>query len=440
MTEAQPSSLVRTLASALWFPMFFIVGFMVCYLLPFHAPAPHDMPVAVVGEQAAQQLGAAFDQQLPGGVDVAAVPDVQEAREAITHRDAVAAYDPAHGELFYAKANGSALLMVLQQLFTPVASAAGHHLVLTDLAPAAPGDVMGTGLFYCLLALNIPPYITVMMLLRAALSTRQKLLALVGVGAFGSVVCYFAALSMDVVHAEPVLVLIGFLLTQAVAWTTFGLVPFVKQFIPGVAMGMFVLLSMPSSSGAIPKELVPPFFQSLHRFLPLGQAVDAMRGILYFDGVGALPAVLGLCAWCAIGVALVVVNQVRTKRKQAADPEVVTTAGTYEHEDDSGVVVDPAIEAPVPRYHHTLVGTVRDGAGEPVAGAIVTVTDAGGVQLAHLVTGGGGEFEVHDLPPQYVTVVAAAPGMRPGVDRVGVRAGRVGCDFVLEREERVGVG
>ncbi|WP_211840449.1 carboxypeptidase regulatory-like domain-containing protein [Saccharopolyspora hirsuta] len=439
MTEAQPSSLVRTLASALWFPMFFIVGFMVCYLLPFHAPAPHDMPVAVVGEQAAQQLGAAFEQKMPGGVDVAAVPDVQGARDAITQRDAVAAYDPVRGELFYAKANGSALLMVLQQLFTPVASATGHHLVLTDLAPSAPGDVMGTGLFYCLLALNIPPYITVMMLLRAALSTRQKLLALVGVGAFGSVVCYFAALSMEVIHAEPVLILIGFLLTQAVAWTTFGLVPFVKQFIPGVAMGVFVLLSMPSSSGAIPKELVPPFFQSLHRFLPLGQAVDSMRGILYFNGAGALPAVLGLCAWCAFGVALVVFNQVRARRKQASDPEVVTTAGTYEHEDDSGVVVDPAIEAPVPRYHHTLAGTVRDGSGEPVAGAIVTVTDAGGVQLAHLVTGGDGEYEVHDLPRQYVTVVASAPGMRPGVDRVGVRAGRIGCDFVLEREARVGV-
>lgn len=439
MTEAQPSSLVRTLASALWFPMFFIVGFMVCYLLPFHAPAPHDMPVAVVGDQAAQQLAAAFEQKMPGGVDVSAVPDVQAAREAIAQRDAVAAYDPAHGELFYAKANGSALQMVLQQMFTPVASATGHHLVLTDLAPSAPGDVMGTGLFYCLLALNIPPYITVMMLLRAALSTRQKLLALAGVGAFGSVVCYFAALSMDVIHAEPVLILIGFLLTQAVAWPTFGLVPYVKQFIPGVAMGLFVLLSMPSSSGAIPKELVPEFFQSLHRFLPLGQAVDSMRGILYFDGAGALPAVLGLCAWFAAGAALVAFNQVRAKRKRASDPEVVTTAGTYEHEDDSDVVVDPVLEAPKPRYHRTLAGTVRGVDGRGVPGAVVTVTDASGVQLAHLVTSGAGEYEVHDLPGQHVTVVASAAGMRPAVERVGVRAGRVdGCDFVLAPGDRVG--
>lgn len=437
MTEAQPSSLVRTLASALWFPMFFIVGFMVCYLLPFHAPAPHDMPVAVVGEQAAHQLGAAFEQQMPGGVDVTAVPDAQAARESITEREAVAAYDPAHGELFYAKANGSALLMVLQQLFTPVASAAGHQLVLTDLAPSAPGDVMGTGLFYCLLAMNIPPYITVMMLLRAELSTRQKLLALVGVGAFDSVVCYVAALSMDVIHNQPVLMLIGFLLTQAVGWVTFGLVPYFKQFIPGVAMGLFVLLSMPSSSGAIPKELVPPFFQSLHRFLPLGQAVDSMRGILYFDGAGALPGVLGLCVWCALGVALVVFNQVRASRKQADDPEAATTAGTYEHEDDSDVVVDPVLEAPKPKHHHTLTGTVRDADGRPVPGAVVTVTDSGGMQLAHLLTSSDGRYEVHDLPRQYVTVVASAPRMRPAVDRVSVRSGRVDeCDFVLAREER----
>lgn len=113
-------------------------------------------------------------------------------------------------------------------------------------------------------------------------------------------------LSMDVIYNEPILLLIGFLLTQAVAWTTFGLVPLVKQFISGVAIGMFVMLSMPSSSGAIPKELVPTFFQSLHRFLPLGQAVDSMRGVLYFNGAGACSTGcprIGrmMCGWRRVG-------------------------------------------------------------------------------------------------------------------------------------------
>ncbi|SFS78675.1 carboxypeptidase regulatory-like domain-containing protein [Saccharopolyspora flava] len=437
MTEPQPPSTVRTLVNTLWFPAFFICGFMLCYLLPLHAPKPHDMSVVVVGDQAAHQLATSFEAKMPGGFDISAVPDEAGARNAITQREAVAGYDPQTGELLYAKANGSALMMILQQIFTPIASASGHHLVLTDLAPSAPGDVMGTGLLYCLLAMNIPPYVTVMMLLRAELRTRQKLAALVGVGAFAAVVCYSAALSMGVIYNDPLLLVVGFLLTQAVGWTTFGLVPFVKQFLPGVAMGTFVLLSMPSSSGAIPKELVPPFFQALHPFLPLGQAVDAMRGILYFDGVGAPRAILGLCCWCAFGVALVGGHQWWVRRKAGTDPEVVTTAGTYEHEDDGDVIVDPILEAPKPRKHRTLAGTVRDERGTPIPGAILTMTDQSGQQLARVVASTGGEYEVHDLPEGFVTVVVSAQGREPAVDRVAVRSGRVGDrDFAL-RDERV---
>ncbi|MEB3369912.1 carboxypeptidase regulatory-like domain-containing protein [Saccharopolyspora mangrovi] len=436
MTEAQPPSTVRTLVNTLWFPAFFICGFMLCYLLPLHAPKPHDMPVVVVGDHAAHQLAATFQASMPGGLDITPVPDEASAREAITQRDAVAGYDPDNGELLYAKANGSALMMILQQIFTPVASATGHHLVLTDLAPSAPGDVMGTGLLYCLLAMNIPPYVTVMMLLRAELRTRQKLAALVGVGAFAAVVCYTAALSMGVIYDQPLLLLVGFLLTQAVGWTSFGLVPFVKQFLPGVAMGTFVLLSMPSSGGAIPKEVVPPFFQALHGFLPLGQAVDAMRGILYFDGVGAPRGIIGLCCWFALGIALVAGHRWWVRRKAGTDPESVTAAGSYEHEDDAaGVVVDPVLEAPKPRKHRTLSGSVRDEDGTPVPGAILTITDQSGMQLARLVASTSGEYEVHDLPEGFVTVVVSAPGRRPAVDRVAVRSGRGrDQDFALPSE------
>lgn len=194
---------------------------------------------------------------------------------------------------------------------------------------------------------------------------------------------------------------------------------------------------MPSSGGAIPKELVPPFFQALHGFLPLGQAVDAMRGILYFHGVGAPRGILGLCCWFALGVALVAGHQWWVRRKARTDPEAVTAAGTYEHEDDDGVVVDPVLEAPKPRKHRTLSGTVRDDDATPVPGAVLTVTDQSGLQLARLVASTGGEYAVHDLPEGFVTVVVSAPGRRPAVDRVPIRSGRVrDQDFVL-RSERV---
>ncbi|GAB2685282.1 hypothetical protein GCM10027271_54790 [Saccharopolyspora gloriosae] len=431
MPEQQPASLVRTLASSLWFPIFFILGFVLCYLLPFHAPTPHHLPVVAVGEQVAQQLDAKFAAALPGGVEVAPVPDAAAARAAITDREAVAAYDPATGELFYAKANGAALVQFLQQMFAPVAAAGGHALTTVDLAPTAPGDVLGTGLFYLLLAMNIPPYVTVMVLLRAELTTRQKLLSLVGVGAFAAIVCYAAGRLLDVIPAHPVVLLLGFLLTQAVGWTTFGLVPLVKQFIPGVAMTLFVLLSMPSSGGAIPKELVHPFFQFFHLLLPLGEAADSIRGILYFDGAGSWPGIIGLVSWCAAGVALTAATQWYAKRKQDQDPEAVAEAGSYEHEDDGGTVVDPLFEPPQPAHHRTLAGSVRLRGDVPAAGAVVTVTDSAGNQLARVDADADGGYEVHDLPDRFVTVVAAARGAAPAASRVSVPNGRSGHDFVL---------
>ncbi|WP_347567548.1 carboxypeptidase regulatory-like domain-containing protein [Actinopolyspora sp. BKK1] len=439
MSEEQPKQLARKLVSTLWFPMFFIVGFMVCYLLPFHAPQPRDMPVAVVGEQSAERLDIALNRSVPDGFDVTAVPDVQAAKQSIDDREATAAYDPANGELFYASANGKASVQMLRQVFTPVAQQSGQQLTTTDIVPTAPGDVMGTGLFYCLMAINIPPYIAVMMLLRAELTTRQKLGSLVGVGLLGTLIVYGSALSLDVIYNDPLLLLVGFLLTQAVAWTTFGLIPFVKQFFPGVAVGLFVLLSLPSSSGAIPKDLVPGFFQSLHLVMPLGQAVHAMRGILYFEGTGALGATLGLSAWVLLGVALVVFNQLLVRRRSragAAAGSTAETAGGYEHVDDGDVVVDPAVEPPEPVRHRTLAGSVTDASGAAVPGASVTVTDGRGVQLARMLTSPDGSYKVEELPEEPVTVAASASGLQPAVDRLAARSGRVErCDFLLDPEE-----
>lgn len=436
MSEEQPASLARTLASALWFPIFFVVGFMVFYLLPFHAPAPHDMPVVAVGEQTATQLSASFDKAMPGGVDVSAVDTAEQARQAVTDRQAVAAYDPATGDLFYGKANGAALMQFLQKMFAPVAAASGHALSLHDLAPTAAGDVMGTGLFYLLMAMNIPPYVTVMVLLRAELTTRQKLLSLVGVGAFAAVFCFAFGATIGVIPPNPLVMLIGFLLTQGIAWTAFGLVPLVKQFIPGVAMTLFVLLSMPSSGGAIPKELVPTFFQHLHPLLPLGQAVDSIRGVLYFGGARVAPGVIGLAAWCLIGVTLVIFTQLRAQRAAENDPEAVDSAGSYEHKDDSGTVVDPSFEPPLPAHHRTLVGTISHAGGAAAGSAVVTVTDSAGEQIARVDADADGGYEVHDLPDRFVTVVASAPGAVPAAGRVSVPRGRKsGYDFVLPAAE-----
>jgi hypothetical protein len=68
-------------------------------------------------------------------------------------------------------------------------------------------------------------------------------------------------------------------------------------------------------------------------------------------------------------------------------------------------------------------GTVRDARGQRLAGARVTIQEAGGVgPLAEGVTDAQGEFRVRDAPPGDV-VVSAARGDARGAIRVTVRAG-----------------
>lgn len=442
---------VKALAGGLWFPLFFFVGFLVCYLLPFHAPQPHDVRVAVSTPAAAAQLQSGLDHEAAGAFDIVPADTPAEARQLVLDRDTVAAFTLEGGTptLYEAKADGAALGSVLTATFTPVAEQAGAELKVVDLAPVAGGDPTGTGLFYLAMTWNILPYMTVMMLLRVVeLSRRGKLLTLAGLGAFVSVLGFVVGRAMDVIPNEPLTMVYAFMLTQAIAWVTYGLVPFVKQFIPGVAMGLFVLLSIPSSGGAIPQQLVPGFFRALHPVMPLGNLIDAVRGILYFDGVGLLRPTLVLLAWMAAGAALIGHGALKQRRAgQAAG----TGSGDASPDD---IVEDPTFEAPrepspAGNGHPVLTGVAADEHGRPVQGALVTVMDADSRRLALARTDATGTYEASLSPADAedgdhpvrldgrlatgsVTVLLSAPDRLPVVARLHPRpAETLRADFVL---------
>ncbi|MEW2455182.1 carboxypeptidase regulatory-like domain-containing protein [Streptomyces albus] len=440
---------VRTLAETLWFPAFFFTGFLVCYLLPFHNPVPHHVDVAVAGPTA-PQLEQALEKKSPGAFDIHQVPDARAAHDAVTGREATAAYvpDAQHPRLYVAKADGYSLESVLQKTFTAVAQQSGGQLQVHEAAPTAPGDGMGTGLFYVVLSCTIPSYVSVMMLLRATtFGRRKKVLTLVGIGAVESVVAFFVARAMDVIPNEPLAIPLIFLMTQAVAQTSFGLVPFFKQFFPGVAMGLFVLLSMPSSGGAIPVQMVPGFFRALHPIMPMGNLIEALRGIFYFDGKDVWRHALVLCAWVVAGAALIALGawkERRAARKEAEaeasgeEPQAVPAA-------EEPPVEDPSFELPrptavPPRTHRlgqqapTLTGRVTDERGEPVQGVAITVTGTHGRELVRAITDPNGEYAAAGLPDEFVNVIASSPDRLAAVARVRARDGHpVRQDFRLAR-------
>lgn len=430
-TPDEPSK-IRTLAESLWFPVFFACGFVFCYLLAFHSPTPHHVKVAVADPAAATRIESALGKASPGAFDIQAVATAEDARQAVLDRDATAAYsaDPRHPALFVAKADGYMLESVLNQAFAPIAAQTGHPLTVTDVAPTESGDTMGTGMFYLVLIWNIPSYIVVMMLLRAVtLSRRAKVATLVGFGALLTLIGYAGGVLMNVIPADPRAIGVAFLLTQAVSLTSFGLVPLVKQWFPGVAMGLFVLLSMPSSGGAIPIQMVPGFFRALHPVFPMGNLIEALRGLFYFHGVGVLRPILVLCAWILLGVTLIAGHSLVLRRRAGAVEEPP--------------VEDPAIEMPRPtavpahgRHFGELVpvlsGVVRTGDGAPVPGAAVTVMDGGGQQLVRATADEAGEYAVAGLPEQFADLVVSAPGFEAAASRVLLREGRTAHrDFTL---------
>ncbi|WP_328885684.1 carboxypeptidase regulatory-like domain-containing protein [Streptomyces sp. NBC_00316] len=197
---------------------------------------------------------------------------------------------------------------------------------------------------------------------------------------------------------------IAFLLTTAVATFASGLAPFAKQFFPAVGMGLFIVLSIPTSGGVAPAAMLPTFFQYVHAVMPLANAVDALRGVLYFDGAGVLKPVLVLCAWIAAGAGLLGLDAWRHRRTAAR-----RDAANEQEDVGEPPIDDPSLEVPTPtalpvHAHHfgepvpALVGTVSDAEQRPIGHAMVTVMDPRGRRLVSTATNTNGEYAVTGLP------------------------------------------
>jgi len=441
-SEDSAAGLLGVLVKALWFPAFFVVGFLLCYVLPFHAPSPHHIQVAVADRAAAAELSAGLAKSAPGAFDILPAADATEARRMVSRGEAVAAFavgSSGTDTLYVAQASGSALESVVTAALTPAAAAQGHTLATVDLVPTASGDKSGTGLFYIAMIWNIVPYITVMMLLSAVqLSRRAKVLTLAGVGTVLSLVAYYVALSLNIVPNEPLALLYAFLMTQAISWTVFGLVPFVKQYLPAVAVGLAVLLSIPSSGGALPYQLVPQPFRLLHPVMPLGNLVDALRSVFYFHNAGLLRPTLVLSAWWIVGAALIAVGALQQRRREHAQPDSAAPVAQPPVQDRVIQTVKPHAVTPGARDQYgtraTMVGgVVHEPDGTPVPDALVTMLAPGGRQLLRTVTDRDGAYAATALPEEFVTIVLLAQGYAPAATRALPRQGhRLRQDFVAQ--------
>ncbi|MGW5664683.1 carboxypeptidase regulatory-like domain-containing protein [Streptomyces sp. NPDC003758] len=432
---------IRTLAETLMFPTALFLGLLFCFASAFHAPQPHDVKIVVAHFATERKIDTALRRAHPGGFDVTAVANAGQVRRAVLRRDAVAGYaaEGGHPVLYVAQANGTSLEQALVQNFTELAARDHHKLTITDVAPTVSKDRNGTTLVYFGVAWSVPGYILATTLLRAVtFNRRRKLITIAGVSAFFSAVGYLVGTWLNYLPDEPSALAIGFLLTMAVATFSAGAAPFTRQFFPLVGMGLFIVLSVPTS-GVAPIPLLPTFFQDLHAVMPLGNAVDALKGLLYFDDAGVLRPVLVLCAWITAGVTLLGIDAWRHQRETAGED------GEEVQEDiPEPPVEDPSVEAPAPtalpvhHHHHfgeplpMLEGTVRDDEQQPIRHAVVTVMDSRGRQLVRTTTNAHGEYAVTGLPEGHIVLVVSHPGRHPVVHQRLMQSGvAVRADFTL---------
>jgi Carboxypeptidase regulatory-like domain/Protein of unknown function (DUF3533) len=260
--------------------------------------------------------------------------------------------------------------------------------------------------------------------------------------------------------------LYGFLNFEAVALTVFGLACLTDLLIAAsVGVTLFVFLSIPSSGGAIPYQMVPAFFNWLHPVLPLGNLIDAMRSIFYFDGTNMIRPTLVLSAWILIGATLVTVSALLPRARQRppapapaagpAHPPVRELPAPPPASPQPVILHAPTIyAAPAPNgsdgtngYAHRppmLQGTVTDAAGTPVWAANITIIDAHGHQLTRTSTDPNGHYALDTLPTDTLTVLLSPPGHSPLATRITLTANTpTRQDFTLPHttpDARNGVG
>ncbi|RZU46393.1 hypothetical protein EV284_1068 [Streptomyces sp. BK022] len=326
-------------------PVLVCLGLGLSYLGAFHNPQPHDMKVAVVGSSPKTKvLAQTIKDKAGNGLDVTTVPTRQQAREHLLDRDLVGAYvpTPKHPELLVARAGSSSNANAAQSIFRMVTDKQGVPLKVTDVAPPAPQDPNGGGLFFLLITLSVASYCCVLVLapLEKVLGMRAR--AIMGLGAclaVSGVGILLAGPVFDVVdHSYGSVWAMSLLYCVGVFAVGLGLQTFLKQLTPLVLMGLFVMLNLTSAGGLMSPEMQNDFFGALHSFWNGAAFVEGAHSILYFDHHDLGSHLLSLWLWLAAGVLLTLLAaRTETRRQGVLGPEPEAVEPDARHEPEAAV-------------------------------------------------------------------------------------------------------
>ena len=300
-----------------------MVGMMITgYLGTMHAPTPHNMPIVVVGAEAAS-FADALEAADADAVNVTVASDLAEARHLVVDREVAGAVyvDGSTATLFTASAAGASQVSVVTALVAPQAIALGLTLETDDLVSLPGSDISGLGAMFLATALVMAGYLPFSVMVSNApelLRFRRVVPLLAGWAALvAGLVWAVTGPILGVVSTDHTVAVLG------IAWLgvfAIGSVQlfFTRLFGPmAVLFGMLFLmvLGVPSSNMGMSVHTMPAFYPFLHEFLPTAAIGESMRSVLYFDGEGVGPHLLVLLIGAIVGLGLTAIFDVIKRRR-----------------------------------------------------------------------------------------------------------------------------
>jgi hypothetical protein len=420
MNVHAPQPTVGRVFSVIWFPFFFVAVMCWLFSVTFSAPQAHAVRVAVVAGQAPHGALAVVTPSGAGTYRSVMLGSPGTARAEVRRGAAAAAIscppDLAPScELTIASASGRARALSVSADLRAGLEATGRTVAVVDVAPSAPGDRSGAGLFFFALPLAMSGMVTSIMLLQLAMwPTGRKVAVILAVAVFASLVDYTIAVVRHVLPREPVLIVWGFVLVVAIGLTTTAAATWLRQFFVPVVLSFVLLLGVPTSGATVSADMLPAPLALLHRALPLGAFVDITRASAYGIGSAARPAAVLIC-WAVTGVLLMALAHRHGRAQALARPPVSTEPATHRT--------------------HTLSGVVTSLSGAPIPWATITVLDGSGREVERGMTDPHGDYLVAGISTGLHHVVVTAEHCEPVVVTLRLPATRTGTRHDVRLED-----
>jgi hypothetical protein len=294
--------------------------FVTTYSVARGNPAPHGIPIAIVGDQAAHPATVQAVTQVAGAPVFRAYGSLAAAQEAVDWQQVYAALDLTAEPpvLYVASAAGASVARALSRVST-----LDPGVRVVDAHPLGVNDPNGVDIFYLMLGTTILGVVAAFQVRvnAAPLSLRAWCGFVLTHAMVGALVLTLVV--GPVLHrlALPVAEGWAILSLQLVAAASFAslMAVLVGKWAILPTWLFFVVLGNSSSGGAIAPPLLPPGLAFASLWLPSGATVTALRNAVYFPDNQHLHPLAVLAAW-AIGLFVAMIAASRRRNVSPGAP------------------------------------------------------------------------------------------------------------------------